>query len=85
MKNIAPKKAKKSKSPNKIISAVDNSPKAKLVIDNFHVSFFLIFFFYKIFSDHGELQKRAAADERRLASFDSQETSVAGAVADDPD
>ena len=84
MKNIAPKKAKKSKSPNKINSAVDNSQKAKLVIDNFHVSFFLSSSIKK-YSDHGELQKRAAPDERRLASFDSQETSVAGAVADDPD
>ena len=33
------KRLKKSKSTNKINSAVDDSPKAKLVIDNFHVSF----------------------------------------------
>jgi len=38
VKNIAPKKAKKSKSPNKLNSAAENMQKAKLVIDNFHIT-----------------------------------------------
>ena len=36
VKSIAPKKAKKSKSPSKDL--VDGMEKAKLVIDNLHVS-----------------------------------------------